>query len=118
MVENSYNNFEEMIKKLSNIMKCDICNFKYDYNIHKPLTIKCGHTFCKNCIYCYRPKNLNNQQNFICPIDNINHTFTQEKNINIIEPSLYPNFKLELILKEILNVKEPKIKEKKIYCIF
>ena len=114
MVENSYNNSKEILKKIDNIMKCEICNSKYDYNIHRPLIVKCGHTFCKNCIYNHKPKNLNrnNKKIFTCPIDNINHIFTQEKNINIIEPTIYPNLKLEIILKEILNIAEPIIKEK------
>ena len=118
MVENLYNNSKEILKKLDDIMKCDICNSKYDFNIHKPLIIKCGHTFCKNCIYYHKSNNLNrdNKKIFKCPFDNINHNFTFEKNINIIEPSLYPNLKLELILREILNLNEPIIKEK--YIIY
>ena len=112
MVEKLYNNPKEILKKLENIMKCDLCKLKFDYNIHKPLIIKCGHTFCKNCIYYYNNAKNSNKKFFICPKDNINHIFTLEKNINIIEPSLYPNLLLELILKEIFDIKEPKIKEK------
>ena len=73
MVENLYNNSKEILKKLDDIMKCDICNSKYDFNIHKPLIIKCGHTFCKNCIYYHKSNNLNrdNKKIFKCPFDNI-----------------------------------------------
>jgi len=53
-------------------------------------------------------------KNFICPIDSINHPFFFEKNINNEESNIYPNLKLELIMKEILNINEPVIKEKHI----
>ena len=82
MAENILNKSKEIIKKLEDIMKCDICNAKYDYNIHRPLIVKCGHTFCKNCIYySSKSKNKNHNsnskimKNFICPIDSINHPF-------------------------------------------
>ena len=122
MVENSNNDNEGVLRKLDNIMKCDICNSKYDYNIHRPLIVKCGHTFCKNCIYNNNQKIINRNANskskkcFTCPIDNINHIFSLEKNINIIDPTIYPNLKLEIILKEILNKTVSKIKEK--YIIY
>ena len=101
-------------------MTCEICKSKYDYNIHRPLIVKCGHTFCKDCIYISKQKYSNRSNNlktkniFICPIDNINHIFSQEKNINFPEPSIYPNLKLELIIKEIMAINEPVIKEKHI----
>ena len=118
MVEKANNKSKELFKKLEEIMKCEICKSKYDYNLHRPLIVKCGHTFCKNCIYSQRQKNLNFNNNlkskniFTCPIDNINHIFTLEKNINIQEPTTYQNLLLEIILKEIMNLNEPIIKEK------
>ena len=117
MVENSSKS-KDILKKIEDIMKCEICKNKYDYNVHRPLIIKCGHTFCKNCIYNPRQISLNRNNNsksksfFICPLDNITHSFTLDKNINILEPTIYPNLKLELILKEIMNINEPIIKEK------
>ena len=80
MVENSLNQYREIIKKIEDIMKCEICNLKYDYNIHKPMIIKCGHTFCKFCIYNLKEKNEINieykqNKSFKCPIDGIQHSF-------------------------------------------
>ena len=118
MVEKAYINSKDLFQKLEDIMKCEICKSKYDYDTHRPLIVKCGHTFCKNCIYSKMQKNLNFKNNlkskniFICPIDNINHLFTLEKNINSLEPTIYPNLLLELILKEIMSLNEPIIKEK------
>ena len=48
-------------------LKCSICKNIYDSEIHFPFVIKCGHTFCKQCI-------LNNQNNN-CPIDNFINPF-------------------------------------------
>ena len=118
MVENSYNKQKDLLKKIEDLMKCEICKSKYDYNIHRPLVVKCGHTFCKNCIYSSKQKNSNrnniikSKNIFTCPIDNVNHIFSLEKNINISEPSIYPNLVLEIILKNIMNINEPIIKEK------
>ena len=116
MTDNSLNKSKEILKKLEDIMKCKICNTKYDYNIHRPMIVKCGHTFCKNCINNYFQKLSNNRQykrekSFICPIDGIQHIFNSE-NINTNESTIYPNLKLEIILKEILHITEPTIKEK------
>ena len=121
MAENSLNHSREIIKKIEDIMKCEICSLKYDYNIHKPMIIKCGHTFCKFCIYNLKEKNEINieykqNKSFKCPIDGTQHSFNYEKNSSLNEPTIYPNLKLENILKEILNISEPKIKEK--YIIY
>ena len=114
MVENLYKNSKDLIKKIEEIIKCEICKSNYDYNIHRPLIVKCGHTFCKNCIYYPRQKILNRNNNskskniFTCPFDNINHILASEKN----ESNIYPNLIIEKILKEIMNINEPTIKEK------
>ena len=86
------------------LLKCDICNTNFDLNIHIPMVAKCGHTFCKKCIY-----NGGVRASYgICPIDNIHHVLGIE--------SCIPNLKLELIIKKIFNYTEPKITEKKIIC--
>ena len=86
------------------LLKCDICNTNFDLNIHIPMVAKCGHTFCKKCIY-----NGGARASYgICPIDNIHHVLGIE--------SCIPNLKLELIIKKIFNYTEPKITEKKIIC--
>ena len=57
--------------------------------------------------------NISKQQKlFECPNDGIKHFFNLDKISNEIEPTIYPNLKLEIILKEILNINEPTIKEK------
>ena len=86
------------------LLKCDICNTNFDLNIHIPMVAKCGHTYCKKCIY-----NGGVRSSYgICPIDNIHHVLGIE--------SCIPNLKLELIIKKIFNYTEPKITEKKIIC--
>ena len=116
MNDNSINKSKDILKKIEDIMKCEICNKNYDYNIHKPMIVKCGHTFCKFCIFNSKEKNKNNiskqQKLFECPNDGIKHFFNLDKIPNEIEPTIYPNLKLEIILKEILNINEPTIKEK------
>ena len=90
--------------QIIDLLKCDICKFNFDLNIHIPLVAKCGHTYCKKCIYNGGKKDLYG----VCPIDNIHHVLGLETCI--------PNLKLELIIKKIFNYTEPKIKEKKIVC--
>ena len=93
----------DSLRKLENIMKCSICKSTFDYNNHKPMILKCGHTFCKQCIYTEKTF-------FICPTDNLKHQFIFD--INNRDITTYQNLILENILKEILTIKEPKIKEK------
>ena len=95
------NNINNQIKAL---LKCDICKTNFDLNIHLPMVAKCGHTYCKKCIY-----NGGNKDFYgVCPLDNIRHVLGIE--------SCIPNLKLELIIKTIFNYSEPKITEKKIIC--
>ena len=95
------NNINNQIKAL---LKCDICQTNFDLNIHLPMVAKCGHTYCKKCIY-----NGGNKDFYgVCPLDNIRHVLGIE--------SCIPNLKLELIIKTIFNYSEPKITEKKIIC--
>ena len=57
-------------------LKCPICNNLYDTENHYPFVIKCGHTFCKQCIIS------NNSYN--CPIDNTLNSFELHiKNIQL-----------------------------------
>ena len=67
-IPNNNNNIIKIDKAiLENDLKCPICNVLYDSNIHIPLVISCGHTFCKQCIF----NNSNNK----CPIDSIINAF-------------------------------------------
>ena len=108
-----------LISQIEELLKCEICFQNFDLNIHLPMVAKCGHTFCKKCIYnggesspnnpFYKtsPKNLKQKTNYgICPIDNIHHVLSIETCIS--------NLKLESIIKKIFNYKEPKIAKKKI----
>ena len=47
MVENSNKGDKDILRKLDDIMKCDICKSKYDYNIHRPLIVKWGYILQK-----------------------------------------------------------------------
>ena len=100
-IESDIQNIKNQIKSL---LKCDICNINFDLNIHMPMVAKCGHTYCKKCIYNGGSKESYGK----CPIDNIHHVLGIE--------SCVPNLKLEVIIKQIFNYSEPKIKEKKIIC--
>ena len=105
---------KKLISQIENLLKCDICQKNFDLNIHLPMVAKCGHTFCKQCIYnggdnkpFIPEKNINSQRKSgICPLDNIHHVLCIE--------SCIPNLKLELIIKKIFRYKEPKITEKRI----
>ena len=83
-------------------LKCPICNLLYDSEIHSPFVIKCGHTFCKQCI-------INNQNNN-CPIDNTINPF-----------DLYiKNIQLEIIINKCLyiyNNKTTPIHQKKMIYV-
>ena len=124
MTDNFLNKSKDILKKIEDIVKCEKCHMKYDYNFHRPMVIKCGHTFCKHCLINSNERNSKNsnvidykqKKIFICPIDGIQHIFNLENNLNKIDPSIYPNLKIEIILKELLNINEPAIKEK--YIIY
>ncbi|KAF2349474.1 B-box-type zinc finger, partial [Trinorchestia longiramus] len=34
----------------SNVFECEICTSKYDIGARKPISLKCGHTFCRSCL--------------------------------------------------------------------
>ena len=93
---------KNILKKLEDLMKCEVCKYKYDYSEHKPMVNKCGHTFCKKCLF----NKL--KAKFICPLDGLSNT----KNSSDFSSMYYPNLLIEIILKEILNINEPTIKEK------
>ena len=97
-------NDKNLQNQIKSLLKCDICHINFDLNIHIPMVAKCGHSFCKKCIY-----NGGIRSSYgICPIDNIHHVLGIE--------SCIPNLKLESIIKKIFNYTEPKITEKKIIC--
>ena len=88
----SYNIIDKSI--LEDLIKCDICNNIFDLNIHEPLMLKCGHTFCKKCI-SLKTNNLKKNSNRACPIDKM-------RNMMNIDLSI-PNLKLEYIIKKLSN---------------
>ena len=53
---------------IEDLIKCDLCNTIFDSNIHYPLMVKCGHTFCKRCIYL-KSNNPDKTINKSCPFD-------------------------------------------------
>ena len=42
--------FDEVKKRITEIKECQICNEDYDDAERKPVTIKCGHIYCKSCM--------------------------------------------------------------------
>ena len=85
-----------MSKSINDILKCDICNNNFDLNSHRPLIVKCGHTFCKHCILSNKREKNNNS----CPIDNQLYVLSIESCLN--------NLKLEEIIKNYFNLEEKK----------
>ena len=91
---------------IEDLFKCDICNIIFDSNIHLPLMVKCGHTFCRKCI-SLKSNNADKNVNKSCPID-------KTKNVMNLETAL-PNLKLEYIVKKLSNInKKSKIINKPI----
>lgn len=56
---------------MEEILKCKICKSHFDIDQRSPLVIKCGHTFCKQCI-------LNKNEDTCCPLCGINIIFKLE----------------------------------------
>ena len=78
---------------IEDLIKCDLCNIIFDSNIHAPLMVKCGHTFCRRCL-CI--KNYEKTVNKTCPFD-------KKKNILSLDSAI-PNLKLEHIVKKLMNL--------------
>ena len=49
---------------LEELLKCELCENIFDLNNHLPIIIKCGHTFCKECILNIHNKKYN-KKNYI-----------------------------------------------------
>ena len=95
-----------MSKPIEDFLKCDICKNYFDLNSHRPLIIKCGHTFCKHCILSNKGEENNNS----CPIDKQEYVLSIESCIN--------NLKLEDIVKNVFNLEEQKtISQKQIIYV-
>ena len=94
-------NVKTIIKKLKEILKCDICHCLFDFKDHIPLITKTGETFCKQCL----------------SDDQINLKVENKLKVNIHNENLFinrfiENLKIKLIIKEILNLYDNKISEK------
>ena len=88
----SYNYYEKSF--IEDLIKCDLCNIIFDLNIHSPLMVKCGHTFCKKCI-SLKCNNIDKNVNKSCPFD-------KTKNVMNLDSAI-SNLKLESIIKKITN---------------
>ena len=110
--ENIKNNEENQINSnyieksfLEDLLKCELCDNIFDLNIHTPIVIKCGHTFCKNCvlnIYNNKNKEINNS----CPFDNVPNAFNLE--------SCLINLRVQLLIKKIFYKENNNKNQKKI----
>lgn len=102
---------------MENILECGICLEKYNSKEKIPRMLKCGHTFCANCLKELIKIN-NNLDNFIfikCPIDKTighNNTNIEEIPINriILDILDYNGFAIEK-----LSLSEEKSNEKMQY---
>ena len=102
--DNINNNYIEK-SFLLELLKCEICSNIFDLNIHLPIIIKCGHTFCKKCVLnIYNSKY--NKKNYLCPLDNTKNAFNVE--------SCVVNLSVELIIKKIFK-KENKTQQQIVY---
>ena len=102
IIENTINK-DEFIEKslLEQLLKCDICNNIFDLNIHLPIIVKCGHTFCKKCIIEINDKTKKNKSKS-CPLDKIKEALNIE--------SCLINLRVELIIRKLLQ-KNPQKKQ-------
>ncbi|MCQ2816213.1 MAG: hypothetical protein MJ252_02995, partial [archaeon] len=82
---------------MDDLLKCDYCGNKFNSDLRIPLVIKCGHTFCKNCLI--NKKNLKKDSS--CPLCKISNLFIYETSIR--------NRKLEDIIKFYFNLSSSKI---------
>ena len=90
---------------MEDLLKCDICNNKFNLDNRKPLTAKCGHTYCKHCILSNKGENNNNA----CPTCNIPYVLSIESCIS--------NLKLEDIIKFVFHLESPTQVNKKIIYV-
>ena len=88
-----------MANLIEELLICKICKNKFDLNAHRPLIIKCGHTFCKHCILSSKEEENDN----LCPLDNQKNVFNIESSIN--------NLLIEDILKKVFNLEEKSPKQ-------
>ena len=100
----SSNYYERSI--IEDLIKCDLCNIIFDLNIHAPLMLKCGHTFCKRCI-SLKSNSLDKNLNKSCPLDKI-------KNVMNVDIAI-PNLKLESIVKKLTNLNISSNKKQIVY---
>ena len=88
-----------MANLIEELLICKICKNKFDLNAHRPLIIKCGHTFCKHCILSSKEEENDN----LCALDNQKNVFNIESSIN--------NLLIEDILKKVFNLEEKSPKQ-------
>ena len=100
----SYNYYDKSF--IEDLIKCDLCNIIFDLNVHEPLMIKCGHTFCKRCI-SLKSNNLDKNINKSCPIDKMKNVMNLDSAIS--------NLKLEIIIKKITNFNLTSAKKQLVY---
>ena len=96
-------NVKTIIKKLKEILQCDICHNLFDFKNHMPIISNSGETFCSQCI----SENKNNIY--------LGSKFDNNNSNNILSPFKFvENLKLKKIIKDVLNLYDKAIKEKNI----
>ena len=92
---------------LEELLKCEICGNIFDLNNHIPIVIKCGHSFCKQCILNINTNNKLIKKNYSCPLDNTPNAFILENCVI--------NLRLELLIKKIFNNENNKTQKQIVY---
>ena len=92
---------------LEELLKCEICGNIFDLNNHIPIVIKCGHSFCKQCILNINTNNKLIKKNYSCPLDNTPNAFNLENCVI--------NLRLELLIKKIFNNENNKTQKQIVY---
>lgn len=80
---------------MEEILKCELCNTKFNLDNKRPLTVKCGHSYCAACIMETSNNQKKNKTHY-CPHCKAPYLLNFE--------SCIPNLKLEEIIKFIFNI--------------
>ena len=91
---------------MEEILKCELCNNKFNLDNRRPLNIKCGHSYCASCIMGIT-SNQDKAQTYSCPHCKVPYILNME--------SCIPNFKLEEIIKYVFNSNSNKTHKQLIY---
>ena len=94
-------NVETIIKKLKEILKCEICHNLFDFKRHLPIILNSGETFCSQCL----SENKNSAS-----IENKSNNNNSDNNLSPFK--FVVNLKINKIIKDIVNLYDKTRNEK------